>query len=174
MIVFIYLSYGIFRDIVFKSIVKKTDLREGLIEMQVFYVEDHPNNTLLIQRIVQSEGHQFLHAGDGEKGCLVLESNLPDLIFVDLKLPGEMNGFDMIRYIRATSRLAKIPVVVLTAYGRGDAEIEAEAAGCDAFLHKPADIRQVREILRQYLGEPVRPSLLPANGRSWASLPVTH
>jgi CheY-like chemotaxis protein len=62
----------------------------------------------------------------------------------------------------------------LTAYGRGDAENEAEAAGCDAFLHKPADIRQVREILRQYLGEPVRPSLLPANGRSWASLPVTH
>ncbi len=142
--------------------------------MQVLYVEDHPNNTLLIQRVVLNEGHQFFHAIDGESGRLMLETNQPDLAFIDLRLPGEIDGYDLIRFIRATERLKDIPVVVLTAYGHGDAETRAEAAGCDAFLHKPADIRQVRAILRQYLGEPVSASLLPANGRSWASLAATH
>jgi DNA-binding response OmpR family regulator len=63
-------------------------------------------------------------------------------------------------------------VVVLTAYGHGDAEHKAQEAGCDAFLHKPADIREVRAVIRQYLGEPVLAPLLPNNGRSWAHLPV--
>jgi CheY-like chemotaxis protein len=142
--------------------------------MQVLYVEDHPNNTLLIQRVVQNEGHHFLHAVDGESGRIALEANQPDLIFVDLRLPGEMNGFDLIRYIRATTKLKDIPVVVLSAYGHGDAEIEAEEAGCDAFLHKPADIRQVRTVLRQYLGDPIPAPIMVSKGRSWASLPVTQ
>jgi two-component system cell cycle response regulator DivK len=142
--------------------------------MEILYVEDHPNNTLLIQRVIQNEGHLFLHAADGENGRCLLQTHRPDLIFVDLLLPGEISGFDLIHYIRATPHLKDIPVVVLTAYGRGDAENIAEEAGCDAFLHKPADIRQVREVIRQYLGEPIKPSLLPPNGRSWANLPIPH
>lgn len=140
--------------------------------MQILYVEDHPNNVLLIQRIVKAEGHSFLHAIDGESGRIALQANQPDLIFVDLRLPGQMNGYDLIRYIKSTSRLKHIPVVVLTAYGRGDAEQQAEEAGCDAFLHKPADIREIRAVIRRYLGEPVIAPLLPTNGRSWAHLPV--
>jgi two-component system cell cycle response regulator DivK len=141
--------------------------------MQVLYVEDHPNNVLLIQRIVKAEGHTFLHAVDGESGRIVLQTNHPDLIFVDLRLPGLVNGYDLIRYIKTSSSLQNIPVVVLTAYGHGDAEQKAEAAGCDAFLHKPADIREVRAVIRQYLGDPIPAPMLPANGRSWAHLPVS-
>lgn len=141
--------------------------------MQILYVEDHPNNTLLIQRVIQNEGHQFLHAPDGESGREILQTHRPDLIFVDLRLPGEISGFDLIRHIRATAALQAIPVVVLTAYGHAEAESMAEEAGCDAFLHKPADIRQVRAVIRQFLGEPVLVPRLPLNGRSWAGLP-TH
>jgi two-component system, cell cycle response regulator DivK len=141
--------------------------------MQVLYVEDHPNNVLLIQRIVKAEGHAFLHAVDGESGRITLETNHPDLIFVDLRLPGKVDGFELIHYIKSTPRLRDIPVVVLTAYGRGDAEQKAEDAGCDAFLHKPADIREVRAVIRQFLGEPILTAFIPTNGRSWSHLPVT-
>ena len=140
--------------------------------MQVLYVEDHPNNTMLIQRVVMGEGHQFLHAPDGEGGQQILQSNRPDLIFVDLRLPGDIDGFDLIRYIRATEAIKDLPVVVLSAYGWGDAEQRAEEAGCDAFLHKPADIRQVRAIIRQYLGEPIRVPVKVSTNRSWAALPA--
>lgn len=140
--------------------------------MQILYVEDHPNNVLLIQRIVKAEGHSFLHAVDGESGRAILQSSQPDLIFVDLRLPGQINGYDLIRYIKSTPRLQSIPVVVLTAYGRGDAEQKAEEAGCDAFLHKPADIREVRTVIRRYLGEPALATILPTKGHSWANLPL--
>lgn len=140
--------------------------------MQILYVEDHPNNVLLIRRIVQAEGHAFIHAADGESGRRTLQTTHPDLIFVDLRLPGTIDGYDLIRYIKSTPRLQDIPVVVLTAYGRGDAEQKAEDAGCDAFLHKPADIREVRTVIRQYLGEPTLVPGLPANRRSWAHLSV--
>lgn len=141
--------------------------------MQVLYVEDHPNNVLLIQRIVKAEGHSFLHAADGESGRAALQTNRPDLIFVDLRLPGQIDGYQLIRFIKSSPRLQSIPVVVLTAYGRGDAEQMAEEAGCDAFLHKPADIREVRAIIRQYLGEPVLATVLSSGGRSWAHLPAS-
>lgn len=140
--------------------------------MLVLYIEDHPNNVLLIQRIVKAEGHSFIHAVDGESGRLTLQNTRPDLIFVDLRLPGQLNGYDLIRYIKSRPDLKSVPVVVLTAYGKGDAEQKAEEAGCDAFLHKPADIREVRAVIRSYLGEPILAPILPRNGRSWAQLPI--
>lgn len=143
--------------------------------MLVLYIEDHPNNVLLIQRIVKAEGHTFLHAADGESGRTTLENYQPDLIFVDLRLPGQIDGYDLIRYIKSNARLQNTPTVVLTAYGRSEAELAARQAGCDAFLHKPADIREIRAVIRQYLGEPkLAQPIIPANGRSWANLPVTR
>jgi CheY-like chemotaxis protein len=141
--------------------------------MQVLYIEDHPNNVILIHRIVKAEGHAFLHAVDGESGLAALQTNHPDLIFVDLRLPGYIDGFDLVRYIKSRPSLQHIPVVVLTAHGHGDAERRAEEAGCDAFLHKPADIREIRAVIRHYLGEPVLVPLSPANGRAWPHLSIS-
>ena len=119
---------------------------------QILYVEDHFNNMLLVKRIVMSEGHDFLTAADGESGWTLAQERQPDLIFVDLRLPGEIDGFELLRRLKSDPRLKSIPAVVLTAYGLGDAESEAAKAGCDDFLHKPADIRQVRAVIRKYVG----------------------
>jgi two-component system cell cycle response regulator DivK len=119
---------------------------------QILYVEDHFNNMLLVKRIVTSEGHDFLTAPDGESGWTMVLDHQPDLIFVDLRLPGEIDGFELLLRLKSDPHLRDIPVVVLTAYGLGDVETRAEAAGCDGFLHKPADIRQVRSVIRKYLG----------------------
>jgi len=119
---------------------------------RILYIEDHFNNMLLLKRIVLAEGHEFLTAVDGEKGWELAKSGQPDLIFIDLHLPGEVDGFELLRRLKKDNDLKRIPAVVLTAYGHGDAEIRAKEAGCDDFLHKPADIRQVRAVIRQYLG----------------------
>lgn len=123
---------------------------------QILYVEDHFNNMLLVKRIVASEGHDFLTAADGESGWAVALEHQPDLIFVDLRLPGEIDGFELLRRLKSDPRLKSIPAVVLTAYGLGDAETRAAEAGCDGFLHKPADIRQVRSVIRKYVGSEAR------------------
>ena len=109
---------------------------------------------LLVKRVVQAEGHQFLDAADGEIGWeMILEEN-PDMIFVDLRLPGQVDGFELLRRLKSDPMLKHIPAIVLTAYGNSEVEIQAKTAGCDGFLQKPADIRQIRSIIREYLKKP--------------------
>jgi two-component system cell cycle response regulator DivK len=128
----------------------------------ILYVEDHLNNMLLVKRIVQAEGHEFLAAADGMVGWQLANEHVPDLIFVDLRLPGDIDGYGMLRMLKEDAALNHIPAVVLTAYGHGDAQRRAKEAGCDGFLNKPADIQQIRAIIRQYVGPPAnQPFLTP-------------
>ncbi|MGD2048241.1 MAG: response regulator [Chloroflexota bacterium] len=128
----------------------------------ILYVEDHLYNMLLVKRIVEAEGHDFLSAENGEKGWQLAVERKPDLIFVDLRLPGDINGLELLHRFNTDPSLRIVPKIVLTAYGQGEAENRAMAAGCDEFLHKPADILQIRAMIRQYVGPPVRqPFLTP-------------
>ncbi len=124
------------------------------MKKRILYVEDNPNNMLLIRRILLAEGHQMLEAVDGETGWVVAKRERPDLILMDLRLPGEIDGFELTRQIKADPQLSQIPVVVLTAYGDAEAQKQAEVIGCEGFLHKPADIRQIQAVLRQFLSVP--------------------
>jgi CheY-like chemotaxis protein len=136
----------------------------------ILYVEDHLYNMLLVKRIVEAEGHDFLAAGDGEEGWRLAVEREPNLIFVDLRLPGKIDGLELLSRFKADPNLKSIPKIVLTAYGQGDAENRAMAAGCDEFLHKPADIQQIRAMIRQYVGPPARqPFLTPQRLQQLAS-----
>lgn len=123
---------------------------------QILYIEDNLNNMLLVKRIVQAEGHDFLAAENGEDGWQLAGEQKPDLIFIDLRLPGKIDGLELLQRFKADINLKNIPAVVLTAYGRGDAESKARAAHCDGFLHKPADIQQIQAVIRHYVGPPTR------------------
>ncbi len=117
---------------------------------RILYVEDNPRNMLLVKRILEAEGHELLSAVDGEMGWETAVAQHPDLILMDLRLPGEISGFELTRRLKQHPDLRPIPIVALTAYGNDEAEARARAAGCDAFLTKPADIRQIRATLRQF------------------------
>lgn len=117
----------------------------------VLYVEDNFNNRLLVRRIVAAEGYEYQEAETGEAGWEAILAQRPDFILVDLRLPGEMSGFELTRLIKSHPELKNTPVVVLTAYGNEEAENKAKAAGCNDFLAKPADIRQIRAVLHQFL-----------------------
>ena len=62
------------------------------------------------------------------------KQNNPTLIFIDLRLPGEIDGYELLRRLKRDDKFKHIPAIVLTAYGQGDAEIRSKAAGCDDFF----------------------------------------
>ncbi len=131
---------------------------------RILYIEDNQANMVLVKRIVEADGYQFFTAGDGPSGWEAVLNVQPDLILMDLMLPGDMSGLDLTRRLKEHPATAEIPIVALTAFGGNEAEEAALAAGCAAFLHKPADIRQVRAVFRHYLGP-----LLPSDQKSGVS-----
>lgn len=120
------------------------------MKKRVLYIDDNPNNRLLVKRLLQAEGHEMLEAVDGESGWRAVINEMPDFIFMDLLMPG-MDGFELTRRIKSSPQLSHIPIVTLTAYGDPEIERLAKESGSDAFLHKPANIGQIQTVLRQFL-----------------------
>ena len=118
---------------------------------KVLCVEDNTVNMLLVSRIVEAEGHELIQAEDGYAAQDILKETVPDIILLDINLPG-MSGLELAREFKADERLAPVPLIATTAQVLvGDRERCLEA-GCDDYLPKPLDIRKLREVLREYLG----------------------
>jgi len=117
---------------------------------QVLCVEDNAVNMLLVSRIVEAEGHELIKAEDGPTALRILATIVPDIILLDINLPG-INGLELARRFKADARLAPVPLIATTAQVLvGDRERCLEA-GCDDYLPKPLDIRRLREVMRSYL-----------------------
>lgn len=117
---------------------------------KVLCVEDNSVNMLLVSRIVEAEGHELIQAADGYVAQKILADVVPDIILLDINLPG-ISGLELARQFKADARLAPIPLIATTAQVLvGDRERCLEA-GCDDYLPKPLDIRKLREVLRSYL-----------------------
>jgi two-component system, cell cycle response regulator DivK len=119
-------------------------------DKKVLCVEDNPVNMLLVSRIVEAEGHELIRAADGSVAEAILSEMVPDIILLDINLPGK-SGLELAREFKTDERLALVPLIATTAQVLvGDRERCLEA-GCDDYLPKPLDIRKLREVLRQYL-----------------------
>ncbi len=117
---------------------------------KVLAIEDNRTNMVLISRIVEAEGHTLLQAEDGPSALALLALDVPDIILLDINIPG-IHGLDLATRIKNDTRLLHIPIIATTANVLvGDRERCLEA-GCDDYLPKPLDIRRLREIMRHYL-----------------------
>lgn len=117
---------------------------------QILAIEDNYSNMLLISRVVEAEGYDLIQAEDGLQALAMLDQETPDLILLDINIPG-IHGLDLARRLKADRRLSQIPLVATTANVLlGDRERCLEA-GCDAYLPKPLDIRELRQVMRDYL-----------------------
>jgi len=117
---------------------------------RVLCIEDNTVNMLLVSRIVEAEGHTLITAKDGTTAIDILTNTLPDIILLDINLPG-IHGLELARRFKADERLAAVPLIATTAQVLvGDRERCLEA-GCDDYLPKPLDIRKLREVMRSYL-----------------------
>lgn len=116
---------------------------------KILIVEDVEFNRDLVVQLLEDD-YMILTAADGESGVELAERERPDLILMDLSLPG-VDGWEATRRIKANEALRNIPIIALTAHAmRGDAE-KARACGCNDYLSKPIDEDLLFEKLRKFL-----------------------
>lgn len=106
----------------------------------VLIVEDNPRNLKLVRDVLGHAGYETLEAADGEAGVALAVERRPDLVLMDINLPG-MTGVEALARLRADPATASIPVAALTAYAMKDDRARILAAGFDGYLDKPVDVR---------------------------------
>lgn len=123
--------------------------RKCEVMKKILIVEDVEFNRDLVVQLLEDD-YMILTAADGQAGVELAERERPDLILMDLSLPG-VDGWEATRRIKANEALRNIPIIALTAHAmRGDAE-KARACGCNDYLSKPIDEDLLFEKLRQFL-----------------------
>ena len=116
------------------------------VKSTILYVEDNPDNRMLVKRILTAENYKLLEATNAAQAINLLETTTPDLILMDINMP-DMDGYTLTTRIRSMPGLERVPILALTAnVMRGDKEKTLEA-GCDGYIQKPLDVDQlIREI----------------------------
>jgi two-component system, cell cycle response regulator DivK len=110
----------------------------------ILYIEDNPDNMMLVQRALEARGYRLLKAANGMSGVDTAEREEVDLILLDINLP-DIDGYEVARRLRssAKSSLLHTPIIAITANAlKGDAE-KALNAGCDVYMSKPINIREL-------------------------------
>src|SRR5271154_5646678 len=126
---------------------------------RVLHIEDDPRNRLLVRKLLTADGHDVIDAADGLEGVRLAISQRPDLVLVDLNIPG-LDGYEVTLRLRSEASLKGVPIVAITA--EGDRETSF-AVGCDGFVQKPIDARNFARQMRQYLGGHREPTLSSAD-----------
>jgi len=124
--------------------------RDSMGNKSILYVEDNFHNKRLVRKILTARGYTVLEAEDGQSGVEMALAELPDLILMDINIPG-LDGIEATRLIKADDKTADIPVIALTANAmRGDRE-RFLAAGCDNYLPKPISTSDLLSVIASYL-----------------------
>jgi two-component system cell cycle response regulator DivK len=107
----------------------------------VLVVEDNPGNMTLSTFLLETAGHTVLSATDGESGVALARSQQPELILMDIQLPG-MDGLQATALLKADPATSAIPVIALTALAMKGDEERIRAAGCDGYIAKPLSYQE--------------------------------
>jgi two-component system cell cycle response regulator DivK len=114
----------------------------------VLIVEDNEKNMKLARDVLQAKGYATLEAVTGEDGVRLAKEKVPDLVLMDIQLPG-INGIEAFRQIRADAKTARIPVVALTASVTPTDRSQITAAGFDAFVGKPINLKEFLDTVKR-------------------------
>ena len=114
----------------------------------VLIVEDNDKNMKLARDVLQAKGYQTLEAITGEEGVKLAREKKPDLVLMDIQLPG-INGIEAFRQLRAHENTRRIPVVALTASVTPTDRSAIAAAGFDAFLGKPINLKEFLDTVKR-------------------------
>jgi CheY-like chemotaxis protein len=121
-----------------------------MTEALILIVEDNEQNMKLVRDVLGHVGYRTLEAGDAELGIELARTHRPDLILMDVQLPG-MNGMEALAQLRSDPVTAELRVVAVTAFAMKEDPARILAAGFDGYLEKPLDVRafpgQVSELL---------------------------
>ena len=117
---------------------------------RILVIEDTEDNRQIVRDLLESAGYELVEALDGLEGVAAAERENPDLILMDIQLPG-IDGYEATRRIRAIPALAKVPIIAVTSYALSGDEAKTRAAGCDGYVAKPFSPRQLLAKIREFL-----------------------
>jgi two-component system cell cycle response regulator DivK len=116
----------------------------------ILVVDDHEDNRRILRDLLTSAGYEVVEATTGEDGVATATARVPDLILMDIQLPG-IDGYEATRRIKGDERLRGIPLIVVTSYALSGDDAKALAAGADAYVAKPFSPRAMLAKVREYL-----------------------
>jgi two-component system cell cycle response regulator DivK len=117
---------------------------------KILYIEDDFQNRVLVRRVLEASGFSVMEAESGAVGIQLAQERTPDLILMDINLPG-MDGYEVTARLKKLEALAHIPIVAMTAnVMKGDRE-KTQDAGCDGYIPKPIDVDRLPEQINQFL-----------------------
>ncbi|PYN07711.1 MAG: response regulator [Candidatus Rokuibacteriota bacterium] len=117
---------------------------------QILVVEDQEDNRRILRDLLASAGYEMIEAVTGEEGVALAAARRPDLIVMDIQLPG-LDGYEATRRIKGDPALRAIPVIAVTSYALSGDDRKAFEAGCDAYVTKPFSPRQLLAKIREHL-----------------------
>jgi two-component system cell cycle response regulator DivK len=121
------------------------------VSRRILIVDDHEDNRRILRDLLGSAGFQVLEATTGEDAVAQARATVPELILMDIQLPG-IDGYEATRRIKADEALRRIPLIVVTSYALSGDDAKALAAGADAYVAKPFSPRALLATVRQHLG----------------------
>ncbi|MFC1489709.1 response regulator [Candidatus Latescibacterota bacterium] len=116
----------------------------------VLIIEDNIINRKVFKDILSVNGFETIEAEDGEEGYSMAKKHHPDLIVMDVQLPGE-NGYELTRRLKREDDSKDIPIIIVTSFAMAGEKNEAKAAGCNDYLTKPINIHQFIDTIKKYL-----------------------
>ena len=123
--------------------------KSGLLG-KILIVDDNQDSRELVVKVLKNRGYQTIEAVDGEEALEKAVGERPDLILMDRSLP-KIDGYEVTRRLKGREEFKDIPIVALTAHAmRGDRE-KALEAGCEGYISKPINVRELPELITSYL-----------------------
>ena len=117
---------------------------------KILVIEDNDRNRKLVKILLEAKNYEVIEAKTGEEALAYLQDDKPDLILLDIQLPN-MDGLTLTRMLRSNQETKDIPIVAVTAYAmKGDKERVLDA-GCDAYISKPIDTRELPVIVANFI-----------------------
>ncbi len=117
---------------------------------RILYIEDNPENRMLMRRVLMAEGYIVEEAVDGQSGMQKAAESPPDLILMDINLP-EIDGYEVTARLKQLPNMLGVPIIAVTAnVMKGDRE-KTLAAGCDGYIQKPIDIDLLPSQIESFL-----------------------
>lgn len=121
----------------------------------VLIVDDNPINMRLAADLLELENYRVVKAIDAEDALRFLEGEVPDLILMDIAMPG-MDGLTLTRVLKSRPAFATVPIVALTASAMKGDDLKARQAGCDGYITKPIDTREFGKTVAAFLSTAAR------------------
>ena len=125
------------------------EIREGSLK-KVLVVEDDQDNREMVLKVLKHNGYGVIEAVDGQEAIEKAKTENPDLILLDLYIP-KMDGYEVTRMLKGDQDLKHIPIIALTAHAMKGNREEALAAGCDGYIAKPINVRELPQQIEQFL-----------------------